>query len=505
MSSPSIPPDSSPDSSPDPAEIAARRVGQLFAGKWRIERVLGSGGMATVYAATHINNQRTVALKVLHPEFTASGDIKKRFLREGFIANRIGHPGAVAILDDGVDDEGNVFLVMELLTGGSVADRIRAARLEREAASGPPSVHAFDQPEALRIADGVLDVLAAAHAQGIVHRDLKPDNVFLTDIGEVKVLDFGIARLRETQSGETATRTGVVLGTPQYMPPEQARGRASLVDDRSDLWAVGAIMFAMLTGRHVHVAETPNEALLKAMTATAEPIGTLLPGVDQRVAAIIDRALAFDPALRYPDARSMQNEVREAMGRVAPGKLERAPVSRGGSGGEISSKKPVTAVTGAAAPIVRDANGSRGKSGRLVSVAILLGVAVLGGRVLLGQFAPKLRAEGPTVGVDAGGPGSVPLLPAAATPLMDAGAVPGAASDAGVDSYGDILALLDAGDAGDAGDEEEEDDGGEDDEDTVETPTPATAGHARATTPAHHPGGTHKGDPHKKKKRRKKH
>jgi eukaryotic-like serine/threonine-protein kinase len=375
------------DSSPDPVEVASRRIGQLIAGKWRIESLLGSGGMASVYAATHANNRRVAALKVLHREFTASGEMKKRFLREGFIANRIGHPGAVAILDDGVDDDGNVFLVMELLTGGSLAERLRAAR-NKAPDTGPRRL--FDEAEAMRIADGVLDVLAAAHAQGIVHRDLKPDNIFVTEDGTVKVLDFGIARLREPQSdGEAPTRTGVVLGTPQYMPPEQARGRTSLVDERSDLWAVGAILFAMLTGRHVHEAETPNESLLKAMTATAQPIASVLPDVDESVAAIVDRALAFDQAKRYADAHAMQADVREAQAHLGAGSVDFAPTSGGAA---LSGPRPVTSVTKSAIPIVRDASGGRSGGLRVLAVVLTIGLSAIGGRALLVRFASGIRA-----------------------------------------------------------------------------------------------------------------
>jgi hypothetical protein len=510
--SPTVPPsihDDSHESSPDPAEVAARRVGEVFAGKWRIERVLGSGGMATVYGATHTNNNRAVALKVLHPEFTASGDMKKRFLREGFIANRIGHPGAVSILDDGVDDDGNVYLVMELLTGASVAERIRASR-RKSVVDG--SQRAFDQTEALRVADGVLEVLAAAHAQGIVHRDLKPDNVFVTGSGEVKVLDFGIARLREPQSGgETPTRTGVVLGTPQYMPPEQARGRASLVDERSDLWSTGAIVFAMLTGRHVHEAETPNEALLKAMTATAQPLATVLPGVDPRVASIVDKALAYDPAMRYPDAASMQADVRAAMAEV--GQADLVPTSGGSA---ASGPRPVTAVTRSA--IVRDANGGWSSRGRVLSVVVVIGLCAVAGRAALIRFAPRLRAtaDEPVVAVDA----SVPTTSAASAPVFlphaDAAAPPPAASPAasGV-SWGpelpDAAPVLDAAtdaDLVDAEADDEDDDGGDDEDELIFEPAPQAAGvpghAARAAVPARHPSSpNHKGEPRKKRKKKK--
>jgi hypothetical protein len=496
------------ESFPDPEEVAARRVGQVFAGKWLIERVLGAGGMATVYAATHTNNQRAVALKILHAELSVSGDFKKRFLREGFIANRVGHPGAVAILDDGVDDDGNVFLVMELLTGASLADRIRALR--GKTPDGPR--RGFDQAEALRIVDGILDVLIAAHAQGILHRDLKPDNVFVTDGGAVKVLDFGIARLREPQSGEpdqARTRTGVVLGTPQYMAPEQARGRTSLVDERSDLWAVGAIIFAMLTGRHVHQAETPNEALLKAMTAIAQPVGGLLPGLDERVAAIVDRALSFEQEMRYPDAKAMQADVRAAMLHVGPGQAELAPASDGSA---VSVPRPVTAVTRSALEVARDTNSARRSGGwRVFSVIAVIGACAIGGREILLRFAVHTDAATADPRSVSAIDAASPLKAAAATPPATS-ATPDAAPSpppepASVSGVGD--AGLDAG-AADADSEYEDDDGGdggdEEDEITVEPAVPAVAGHvARAVVPARHPATpASKPEPHKKRKKKKK-
>ena len=486
------------DSAPDPAEVAARRIGQVFAEKWRIERILGAGGMATVYAATHINNQRAVALKVLHAEFSASGDIKKRFLREGFIANRIGHPGAVAILDDGVDDAGNIFLVMELLTGASLADRIRAAKAKGK--------RAFEQAEAMRIADGVLDVLAAAHQQGIVHRDLKPDNVFVTEVGAVKVLDFGISRLREPQSGDAAdsdenktqTRTGVLLGTPQYMPPEQARGRSNLVDERSDIWAVGAIVFAMLTGHHVHEAETPNEALLKAMTAKARPLGSLLPDVDPKVAAVVDRALSFEKEDRYENAPAMQTEVRAAM--TVVGGAELAPISGGSAG-----NKPVTAVTRSAVPIVRDANGGRSGGWRILSVVVAIGLLAFAAREIIEYFAPKLHAspnERARV-IDAMTPVIVPVA-SLTPPAADAAASSSPPSRAAVEPP--PLAATDAGADNDAEAEDEDDDGG-DDEEELETLPPAAGHGGKVVVAPHHPGAPpHKGEatPHKKTKKKKK-
>ncbi len=278
---------------------ARARVGQVLREKWRLDQLLGVGGMAAVYAATHVNNGRRAAIKLLHTELGANTEVRTRFLREGYVANKVDHPGAVAVLDDAVAEDGSVFLVMELLDGETLEDR-------RER-SGVLQAH-----EVLSLSDRLLDVLATAHARGIVHRDIKPENVFLTRDGQVKVLDFGIARIREMSATRLTLTTAGAIGTPAFMPPEQARGRWDDVGPRSDLWAVGASMFTLVTGRLVHQAETVNELMLAAMTKQAPPVASLVPGLPPAVAAVIDRALAYDPAARWPDARAMQAAVRAA-------------------------------------------------------------------------------------------------------------------------------------------------------------------------------------------------
>jgi serine/threonine protein kinase len=272
--------------------------GVVLKEKWRIDALLGAGGVATVYAATHRNGKR-VAVKVLHPHLASMPEVRERFLREGYVANQVEHPYAVSVLDDDVTEDGLVFLVMDLLDGESLQER-----LEREGQLSPNDV--------LVIADALLDVLSAAHEKGIVHRDIKPDNVYLLRNGGLRLLDFGIARLHEQRATKNATQSGAAMGTPSYMPPEQARGRWEMVDARSDLWAVVATMFALLTGRCVHEAETVNETLLLAMSRPAPPLASVLVDSPARVAAIVDRALAFEMQDRWSDAPSMRQGVQDA-------------------------------------------------------------------------------------------------------------------------------------------------------------------------------------------------
>jgi serine/threonine protein kinase len=289
-------------------ERARARIGTVLKQKWRLDRLLGVGGMAAVYAATHHNKKRA-AIKMLHPELSLDAAIRKRFLREGYVANAIGQRGAVAVDYDDVSDEGLAFLVMELLDGETIEQRWqRKDRL-------------LSPHEALSVADQLLDTLAAAHAQGIVHRDLKPGNMFLTRDGTVKVLDFGIARVRELSSPLNTTLAGSAIGTPAFMAPEQARGRWEDVDGRSDLWAVGATLYTLLTGKFVHSGDTASETLALAVTRPARSIGERRPDLHPSLIRFVDKALAYDKAARFPDAATMQHALRLTFAEVSGGSL----------------------------------------------------------------------------------------------------------------------------------------------------------------------------------------
>lgn len=249
--------------------------------------------MAAVYAATHRNRKR-FAVKMLHVELSVHPEIRERFLREGYVANTVDHPGALAVLDDDVSDDGSAFLVMELLEGTTVEQMIERAPV--------------DPRLTLSLTSQLLSVLEAAHAHGIVHRDIKPANLFVVGGGTLKVLDFGIARLRDaTAAGATAT--GAVMGTPAFMPPEQVLGKSNEIDHQSDIWAVGATMFSMLTTRMVHEGETVSAIMVNAATKAAPKLGDVLPAADAGLAAIVDRALAFARAERFSSAREMREAV----------------------------------------------------------------------------------------------------------------------------------------------------------------------------------------------------
>jgi eukaryotic-like serine/threonine-protein kinase len=291
----------------DPRLRAQARIGMVLGGKWTLESLLGVGGMAAVYAATHRNGKR-VAVKMLHAELSNNDEVRRRFLQEGYAANTIQHEGAVSVLDDDLAPDGSAFIVMELLEGETLEQRWE--RLGRK----------LPVRDVLVIVEQLLVVLGAAHARNVVHRDIKPENLFVTNGGSLKVLDFGIARVFESEKARgTSTRVGMVMGTPAFMAPEQALARWNEVDGRTDLWAVGATMFTLLSGRYVHEALSEHEQLIVSATRRAPPLATVAPGVPAIVSAIVDRALAFERVERWPDAPSMQRAVRTALDALGGG------------------------------------------------------------------------------------------------------------------------------------------------------------------------------------------
>lgn len=285
-------------------QLALEQLGRVLGGKWRLDRLLGIGGMAAVYGARGPEGEEA-AVKVLHPEMSRRADIRQRFAQEGMAATRVAHPGAVRVLETGEEPDGTAYLVLELLQGEPLGDIVKREK-------GLPV------PRLLQVLDEVLDVLAAAHAKGIVHRDLKPDNLFVTTDGHTKVLDFGIARVLDDVPGAYKTRTGITLGTMPYMSPEQALGKRGQVDGRSDLFSLGAMTFRIVAGRNVHEADTDAEMLVAMASKPAPPLRTVAPEAPPGLCAIVDLAVAFGKDSRYPDAATMQGDVRALAAGNAP-------------------------------------------------------------------------------------------------------------------------------------------------------------------------------------------
>src|SRR5580658_675100 len=380
---------------------ARARVGSAINPKYRLERLIGSGGMAAVYLGSHRNGNR-VAIKVLHPHVAIDAELRDRFLREGYVANKVDHRGAVRVLDDDTAEDGTVFLVMELLEGETLD-----ARFER-------SGRRLGAREVCEFAHQLLDVLAAAHSKGVVHRDIKPENLFLTSEGVVKVLDFGIARLREAGGAHAATQTGRMIGTPAFMPPEQALGRSKEIDGQTDLWAVGATMFTLVSRHHRWAdAGTMQTALEDAYRTT---YGTTIATARSSWRPSVPRADAFaatvlDPSLAAGGGVPVRHSWGPAPADPLAARVEMAaptgPSTTAGVASGIRGPLPVEAGT-ARAPRVGVNNRTAFRVGvGAVGLATAIGLGLLVARIPRGAVAPSPAS----VGVGAPPPTVVEVLP----------------------------------------------------------------------------------------------
>ncbi|HJP91168.1 MAG TPA: protein kinase [Pyrinomonadaceae bacterium] len=280
-------------------------IGTTIAGKYRIDERLNEGGMGTVYRGTHVLMDKTVAIKVLRPALAADEKIVARFSREARAASRISHPNALSVTDFGEDENGNVFLVMEYLSGKTLKQLIRE--------EGPlPLARVVD------ITRQVGDALSAAHAQGVVHRDLKSDNIMLLDTtsgDHAKVLDFGIAKIHEPDGKPDTglTAPNLVIGTPQYMSPEQC-SQDSEIDARSDIYSLGVILYEMLVGHVPFSGESPTMVMMKHLQ---EPVPSVLEersDLPPAVARVVARAMAKLPSNRYQNVAELIEDLTIASG-----------------------------------------------------------------------------------------------------------------------------------------------------------------------------------------------
>ncbi len=280
----------------EPAAVDQLRAGDVFACQWRLDRPIGSGGMSRVFSATHVSGRRD-ALKILHAHLAFDPAAHVRFLREAEVTARVRHAGAIQVRDHGVGPEGRPFVAMELLRGATLDALWKRAN------------HGLPVRAVLRVIDRVLDVLSACHRLGIVHRDMKPSNVFVTDTGAVRVLDFGIARL---PGADDLARAGTALGTPGFMSPEQAAGAWDQVDAASDVFSVGAMLFALISGKRLHDSGDGQQAFAMAATRPAPPLASVCEA-PPAVAELVDRALLWDKRRRFADAAEMRTAVRRVL------------------------------------------------------------------------------------------------------------------------------------------------------------------------------------------------
>jgi eukaryotic-like serine/threonine-protein kinase len=340
---------------------------RVLAGRYRIEGELGRGGMARVFKATDTVLGRPVAVKVLAPQYAEDANFVTRFRREAQAAARLNHRNLVGVYDTGSDD-GTHFIVMEFVDARTLADFLAGgSRIMPD--------------RAIELAEAVCDALAVAHAQGVIHRDIKPANIMVTRSGEVKVTDFGIARVT---SNETVAQTAAVLGTASYLSPEQAQGQP--VDQRSDIYSLGCVLYEMVTGRPPFSADSAVAVASKHVLETPTPPSRLNADVSPELEAVILRALSKNPDNRYQSAEEMKADLeRVRTGRpvmatpVMPGAAETQTIHR--------AEPQPTAVfpPGYEQPA---AQPGRRTPGWLIAVIVLLVLGVLG--ILLWLFAQEI-------------------------------------------------------------------------------------------------------------------
>jgi eukaryotic-like serine/threonine-protein kinase len=383
-----------------PAAHADPEPGTVVAERYRIIGLLGRGGMGAVYRVEHVKLKKEMALKLLRPEISKLDDVAKRFEREAEAAARLDHPNIISVTDFGSTDAGQLFLVMELLNGPSLAKML----LKDGAMPAPRALHIIRQ---------VLSALQRAHSAGVVHRDLKPDNIVLVEReGErdvVKLLDFGIAKLVASDgAGEQLTRAGAIFGTPQYFSPEQAMGEP--VDARADLYAAGVMMYEMLTGQRPFEAQSVVELISMHVTRDPAPVSQLAPHIQPALSEAVARAMNKRRADRFPDASAMWQALQAGAGVVPPVGLSGAFLSPQGTppivqpppGGARTAPLPAVTAPPAFAPTMPSASASNNPSGApglalppWLTRKVLIGIAVAVG-VLLGLIIFAATRGGPT-------------------------------------------------------------------------------------------------------------
>jgi eukaryotic-like serine/threonine-protein kinase len=446
-------------------------IGSVVGGKYRLVRLLGDGGMGSVYEALHTGLGSRVAVKVLHPELGRRTGLIERFLQEARVAAQIRSPHVVHVTDVDRTPEGDAYIVMDLLEGEPLS-----GMLDRQRKLSPPV--------ACEYAVQILEALEAAHALGVIHRDLKPENVFVTFASGkpvLKLIDFGIAKARRTDEQKNLTVAGVVMGTAEYMAPEQARS-ADKVDARADVYAVGVMLYEMIAGSRPVTGEDARVVAFKVERGEAVPLLRAAPEAPRELAGLVHRAMAARPELRFASATEMRLAVEEVMtgkraatagmaaAQAAPRSVRMAtpvapeiepPVST------VRAPPMATAILapGLGAPLVPGGPGAggararqrRGKIAALVALPVLVGAAVVGILVATGhwgsateppsstaqptaQTTPTVAPEAVPTTTDTRGnevPALIPARPAPAAPRppsarasADAEAAPPAVADA---------------------------------------------------------------------------
>jgi serine/threonine-protein kinase len=377
-------------------DASEQLLGTTLADTYILESQLGEGGMGRVYLARHTRiDAKRFAVKVLHEEFAQHTEALARFKREAEATALISSPHVIGVHDVGTTPDGRPFIASDFLEGEELADR-----LEREGGQLPV-------PEAVRIVREVCAGLAAAHAQGVIHRDIKPENVFLVgprEANTVKILDFGISRLTD-QNAKALTQAGIALGTPDFMSPEQARGKP--VDHRADIYATGILLYLMVTGVSPFERESPQETLMALLTEEVPTPTTFEPNIPPQLVGIIEKAIAKEADQRYQTVQELLDALAAfdpTAPQAAPAPPEpTAPIEVPPQPGTVSPTLPDTPAASSPEPaphavlgvvvtflalwlgvggLLRAVDVDLGIGGWLI-IAVLLGVAVAVPSVLL--------------------------------------------------------------------------------------------------------------------------
>jgi serine/threonine-protein kinase len=336
-------------------------MSELLNNRYRVGEMIGTGGMADVYIGDDTRLNRKVAIKVLRRDLARDPSFVARFRKEALAAGGLNHPGIVSVYDSG-EDNNSPYIVMELVSGKTLRQVMQAGEIS--------------QSRALEIIEGILQALEYSHNEGIVHRDIKPGNIMITDNGDIKVMDFGIARATD-DIGATMTNTWNVIGTAQYLSPEQATGE--MADGRSDLYSLGCLMYELLTGRPPFTGDTPVSIAYQHVSSPLIPASQVKPGLNTDLDRMLEVVLSKDPKNRYQDAGAMLADLQRVIkGEPVTTKIQRV----------FPRRKLITVVAATiiSALLVGAGVFFSGNNTALLPVPNVVGLTEAEARALLGNF-----------------------------------------------------------------------------------------------------------------------